>query len=200
MSATPCRAFFAILPVETVRQQLVSLIETLRKAIPSSTIRWTGEEKLHFTLRYFPSLDPAAIPGMIRQLTEGLQRLPPFYLLPEGLGAFPSKENPRILVLNYQAQPRELLQLVSLVGEAASFAGYGQDRPFRPHVTLGRLQEELVIPWDALCVQRIDAMPVREMVLFQSVPAGSGSYYLPLATLPLQASLLGIPPSRERGE
>ena len=184
MSDSHYRAFFAIEPVSPVRQQLVSLMDGLRDHITASSVRWTHPDKLHFTLRYFKHLNSADIPGMIQRIVEGLKHIASFQLSPGWLDAFPSRNNPRILVLHYEDRPAALTELVRLIGEAASFAGYGPDRPFRPHVTLGRLQAEAVIPWNISCATLVEAMPVNEIVLFRSVPASQGSYYLPLARLP----------------
>jgi 2'-5' RNA ligase len=58
------------------------------------------------------------------------------------IGAFPSLEKPRVLWVGVSAGEGELLALGRRVNAAIDAAGFERaDKPFRPHLTLGRVRE-----------------------------------------------------------
>jgi 2'-5' RNA ligase len=80
----------------------------------------------------------------IGQVDEGLRqataRCARFTLPLEGVGAFPSLRRPRVLWLGAEHRP-QLSRLYAAADAALKACGFDpEDRPFRPHVTLGRIR------------------------------------------------------------
>jgi 2'-5' RNA ligase len=93
-------------------------------------------------------------------------------------GAFPSRERPRVLRLEVEAGPElELLQ-DRLETEGAEMGFPPEGRPFRPHITLGRVREGHRLPPGAMdeleSVAHGSAFVADRVVLFESrlTPAG----------------------------
>ena len=69
-------------------------------------------------------------------------------------------------------------------------------RPYRAHLTIGRLRTPERIPLERVTAPEGAAFPVDEVVLFESRISSTGSRYRPLARLPLgQADVLEFAPS-----
>ncbi|MCZ6568748.1 MAG: hypothetical protein O7B23_01130, partial [Deltaproteobacteria bacterium] len=86
-----------------------------------------------------------------------------------------------------QAGGPELARLARKLDAAAARIGVERERrPFRTHLTLGRLRQPAPLALSA--VPCPDAKPffVEEVVLYESRLSPTGACYVPLARLPLQ--------------
>jgi 2'-5' RNA ligase len=141
-------------------------------------VRWVKEDGLHISLKFFGEVtsdrvDP--IEELVQFATRGMK---PIELTPQGGGAFPSRQHPRVLRLEMAAGPDlELLQdRLERGGERIGFPPEG--RPFRPHLTLGRVREGHRLPPRAM--EHIEGLSrgapflAERVVLFESrlTPAG----------------------------
>ena len=144
-------------------------------------VRWVRDDALHLTLKFFGEVtsdrvDP--IEEMVQFATEGLHPLPMTLL---GGGGFPSHRHPRVLRLEIEASPElELLQdRLERGGEEIGFAPEG--RPFRPHLTLGRVREGHRLPAGAMA--HLESLPhgpaflADRVVLFESRLTRGGPAY-----------------------
>jgi 2'-5' RNA ligase len=113
-------------------------------------VRWVREEGLHLTLKFFGEVTSDrvdAIEEMVQFATTGMR---PIEMATQGGGAFPTRQRPRVLRLEVRAGPElELLQdRLERGGERIGFPPEG--RPFRPHITLGRVREGHRLPPGAI--------------------------------------------------
>jgi RNA 2',3'-cyclic 3'-phosphodiesterase len=144
-------------------------------------VRWVRDDGLHISLKFFGEvtsdrLDP--IEEMVQFATKGMRSM---QLVPQGGGAFPSRQHPRVLRLELSSGPDlELLQdRLERGGEQIGFAPEG--RPFRPHITLGRVREGLRLPPGAM--SHLEGLPpgrpftADRIVLFESRLTTEGPVY-----------------------
>ena len=144
-------------------------------------VRWVRDEGLHISLKFFGEVtsdrvDP--IEEMVQFATKGMRAM---QLVPQGGGAFPSRQHPKVLRLELQSgADLELLQdRLERGGEQIGFAPEG--RPFRPHVTLGRVREGLRLPPGAM--NYLEGLPPGQpftadrIVLFESRLTTDGPVY-----------------------
>jgi 2'-5' RNA ligase len=144
-------------------------------------VRWVRDEALHLTLKFFGEVtsdrvDP--IEEMVQFATKGLRPMPMTLL---GGGGFPSRQHPRVLRLEVDAGPDlELLQdRIERGGEEIGFPPEG--RPFRPHLTLGRVREGHRLPPGAM--DQLESLPhgapffADRIVLFESRLTNAGPTY-----------------------
>lgn len=113
-------------------------------------VRWVKDDGLHISLKFFGEVTTDrldAIEELVEFATRGMK---PMELVPQGGGAFPSRSHPKVLRLEVQSGPDlELLQdRMERGGEQIGFAPEG--RPFRPHITLGRVREGQRLPAGAI--------------------------------------------------
>lgn len=196
------RAFIAIEFPKDLQQRLSALVQSLRAA-GLGGIRWVPPENIHLTLKFLGEIQSETLQGFITYLPSLAQAFSPFTLHLQGLGVFPGLRHPRVLWVGVKA-PEALFNLQREVEILAHQLGIPpEDRPFTPHITLGRMRSDFD-PRDQIVletqlrnpVQNFNAsLHVEEVCLFRSDLFPDGARY----TLLLRTPLLGSTRERENG-
>jgi 2'-5' RNA ligase len=135
------RTFIAVELCEAVRRGAASLQDGLRAA--GARLRWVHPDNLHFTLRFLGELPPAQVARAVVATRAAVGTLAPFSLTIGGLGAFPSLERPQVVWVGVTAGAEGLEALALALNAALARERFpAEDRPFRPHLTLGRARDE----------------------------------------------------------
>jgi len=177
------RAFFALeIPAEA-RRVVAGLARELRSEPHGDNVRWVREENLHVTLRFLGDVDAGLVPALVTGAREETRALAPFTL---ALGGF-SWLGSRVAVLDVApAEPLEAL--AAALERAAVAAGLPPERrPFRSHLTLGRVRRRPLPAVTSAVTAVAEPFRVEEMVLFQSRLQRAGAQYTPLERIPLGA-------------
>ena len=185
------RLFVALnLPPE-LRDALHAGTAGLREAAPRE-VTWARAESLHLTLKFLGDAEAerAAVIGEVLGQVAGRHQMPTLRV--GGVGAFPSMERARVVWLGVEPEPRlELLQH-DIEAACATLGFEIEGRPFRPHVTLGRLRAaatDAVLPRLAraaeACVVSGEAL-VSTVDLMESTLMPGGPRHLVRARLPLR--------------
>lgn len=183
------RIFFAIdLPI-AVKEKVGAFIDTLKKKSISKAIRWTVPENLHITLQFLPEVRAEHVTQILDHVRVHRQNMSqPIIIHLESVHLFPSPYRPRVIVLTVTPQ-EALAVLAERIGCGIQAAHYTiEDRPFRAHLTLGRIKQPREVSLRFLSsgvVPEVGPIPVNEVVLFRSEPQREGSLYTPLARLML---------------
>jgi 2'-5' RNA ligase len=124
---------------QSVRTDIWNAASPLRDT--DISVRWTPREQLHITLRFLGEVAAAAVAEVDGRLAEAARDREPFTLSMGGVGAFPSMKRPRVIWLATRpsAPMRELHRSVEVALDKCGFEPEG--RPFRPHITLGRVRQ-----------------------------------------------------------
>jgi 2'-5' RNA ligase len=179
---------FAALPVdEPARAELLRVLRALGDT--GWPVRWTRDDGLHLTLKFFadvPAERLAQVDAVLRGAAAGTDVLS---LQLTELGAFSSRGRPRVLWAGVDGPPAlELLQ--HRIERGAGAIGFpAEARPFRPHVTLGRVREGGRLPragFDGL-ETRLDpvSFTADRLVLYESFLGAGGARHQPRLTLML---------------
>ena len=132
------RSFIALpLPPE-----ITSLLANIERDLQrfGADVRWCGVGSIHLTLKFLGEIDPAVLPGLARALEERVAPRAPFPVDLGGLGGFPNLRSPKVLWCGL-GETEALTRLQADVEEVCRRHGFEPDaRPFRPHLTLGRVQ------------------------------------------------------------
>ncbi len=136
------RAFIAIEIPEEIKRQIASQTAGLRQVVGRS-VRWVMPENTHLTLKFLGDISSTNIDFLAQAVkTEAGQYLP-FEISVDGLGAFPNVRRPRIIWIGLHA-PTDLTRLQHNLETATARLGYVSDeKPFSPHLTIGRIREQL---------------------------------------------------------
>lgn len=132
------RLFIGLSLPELYRDTIRSMTEAVR-ATTSSRVSWTSPENFHLTLKFLGNTDEASLPTIIQALS-GV-RFPSFTMRAGGIHAFPDKGTPRVLWLGIKEGAAACADLAGLLDLALTPAGFNSEqRPFRSHITLGRIK------------------------------------------------------------
>ena len=185
------RAFLAIDPSEVVLDNIQALQNRLKKSIQGA-IRWVRPEGIHLTLKFFGDISAYDVENISETIASKTTTVPPITLEIRGMGAFPDVNRPRVIWLGITGQLAPLLSLQRDLEEVFSKLGFPKEnRPFRAHLTMGRVRVPKGIIGLAPSVEAgrnlmAGNFTVGEITLFQSSLSPQGAIYSKLAAFPLQ--------------
>jgi RNA 2',3'-cyclic 3'-phosphodiesterase len=156
------RLFLALNLDPEVRRRCYAATQALRAAGPD--VRWVDETKLHLTLKFLGEQPESLVPPLSAALDKAASQSRELDLELGAIGAFPNFRRPRIVWLGVAPDPKlELLH--HDVEVACETLGLSVDgRPFRPHVTLGRVEKN-----DGALRQAARGMKIRDVSAVSSV-------------------------------
>jgi 2'-5' RNA ligase len=186
---------FVALPVpEPVRREVRRRVAGLRERLPRA--RWVDPDLLHLTLEFLGEVEAERVKPLAAGLARAFAPFAPLDLRLQGGGTFPPGRPARVAWVGVDAPPA-LAALQAAVGREVAGAGFGgsdggDDRPYRPHVTLARCPS----PWPRAVAERFaiafageigPPFVVSQGVLMESTLSPKGPRYRGLAELPLAA-------------
>jgi 2'-5' RNA ligase len=199
------RAFIAIELPPPLQSAIEKQTARLRQAMGDEPVRWIPAHNLHLTLKFLGNIAASHVDFLEQMLAHTADSHTPFDLQIGGIGSFPNSKQPRVLWAGIHA-PAELAALQKSIEAGAARLGYERDdRPFSPHLTLGRVRQHI----DPANLQRvrsalegiqvggIGAARIDRVHLFQSELRREGSVYTKLFSAPLSVKTLSRanPPS-----
>ena len=142
------RVFIALDIPPGAKAALSETIQQLQLVIPSG-VRWVDPGGIHLTLKFLGNIDSSLVDGILgamRQASQGFGGRR-FRLTLSGMGVFPNARQPRVLWAGAQGDLDSLERLQLLVDQAVCQLGFAPEkRPFRPHLTIGRVQDGVSPP------------------------------------------------------
>lgn len=157
-------------------------------------MRWVSPEKIHLTLKFFGSIEESRIDSIFKSIDEPIRSTLPFSLKVRGVGAFPQLKNPRVVWMGLVEEREALTSLQKQIETQLEKIGFQpEDRPFHPHLTLGRMKssrgkEELAGGMEKHKEEEFGDLRVERVVLFKSDLRPSGPIYTPLGDVKLGGS------------
>lgn len=146
----------------------------------------------HLTVKFLGEVRPDQLPAISAAVAEAVRDRPPFDLLLEGVGAFPSRDHPRVVWVGATRGATEVADVAARIATALVPLGFPRERGrFVPHLTLFRVRS----PGErrraeALLSGAEPAPPTREVrvtevVLKESTLTPRGAIHQTRATFPL---------------
>ena len=183
------RSFLAIeLPKPILRK-----IEEVQGDLKSThaDVRWVNPEKIHLTLKFFGNIEELRIDPIFKSIEEPARNTLPFSIKVSGVGAFPHLKNPRVIWMGL-VDGREVLILFQkqIETQLEKIGFQPEDRPFQPHLTLGRMKssrgkEELAVRMEKHKEEEFGDFQVERLILFKSDLRPTGPIYTPLREIKL---------------
>lgn len=187
------RAFIAISLSEEVHRGLEQVLQDLKTRLPGGAVRWVPARNIHLTIKFLGDVSLASQEMLTTMLRTEAARHPSFEISVGGLGAFPTPRRPRVIWVGVEA-PAELASLQRGVETEMARLGYApEERPFSPHLTLGRVTrnadpgelQRLSNVLDTYKVGFLGVTRVQAIHLFRSDLQTSGAIYTRLYSAPL---------------
>jgi 2'-5' RNA ligase len=132
------RLFLAVQFDQKLRRSLHESTASLRAVAPDAS--WVAEDRLHLTLKFLGEQPETLIPQLTATMDEIGRRHWPVPMRLRGVGAFPNLRRPRVMWVGIEPTPKlELLQH-DVEERCAALGVEVEGKPFRPHLTIGRLR------------------------------------------------------------
>jgi 2'-5' RNA ligase len=190
------RSFVAVDLGQTVKSRLAEIQRQLKASVPSGSVRWVQPDSVHLTLKFLGDVPAERIDEIADALRQACEPLAPALFAVAGAGCFPDLRRPNVVWVGVDDPARRLAALQQAVERALNPLGFPpENRPFNPHLTLGRTQRsapgaDLRAVGErvgALKVGALGRVDVHEIILMRSDLLPGGARYAPLARI----SLLG---------
>lgn len=182
------RLFVAVEVAEPVIESLMRAVDGLKRraahVAPRAKMTWATAERLHVTLSFIGQATEDRAAAVITALGTSLAAAP-FDLVVSGCGVFPDRGRPRVVWAGVVSGRTQLITLQQMVADRLAAVGIEpEQRPYQPHLTLGRVRDAAGLRPAAL-LEGFAAAPfgtshVRAITLFESRLSPKGPTYVPL--------------------
>ncbi|CAN5571543.1 RNA 2',3'-cyclic phosphodiesterase [soil metagenome] len=185
------RTFLAVDINAAIRAKAEAMQKRLAEC--GAEVKWVTPASMHLTLLYLGDVGDSDLADVCKLAKFALRKTDSFRVTFAGLGAFPTPRRPKILWAGLSEGQAEVANLFTVLEVPLSEAGLyrKEDRPYSPHLTLGRVQDEagsdLVAPelpkhadWTA------GTIAVEEVFVMASELKRDGPEYHTLGRVPLR--------------
>ncbi len=142
MPETALRLFVAIEIPPKLKDALIGV--TARLALERwDAVRWVRPEGFHITIKFLGDTPASRVPAIEQAIATLASQQPRFDLTLGGMGFFPSGANANHIYVGLGGDLAALNSLQRASEAAFASLGYAsENKPFKPHITLGRLRKE----------------------------------------------------------
>jgi 2'-5' RNA ligase len=134
------RSFIAVTVPAHSAEKLRAAQDRLRAA--NGSVKWVKPDGLHITLKFLGGVENDRLRAVWGSVTAALDGERQFIMRFRGVGAFPSAGRARVVWAGVAEGAHEMAELASRVERACAGHGFPrEDRPFRAHITLGRVRQ-----------------------------------------------------------
>jgi len=175
------RSFIAVAIPDGIKNQLSGLQSKLKRA--GADVKWTRPDGIHITLRFLGYLKDEEVAKTQEALAATAKNFAPFEVEVKGAGKFPERGRPRVLWVGLSKGEKELETVFARLEQELIARGLGQaDRPFKGHLTLGRVRTGkntniLVEYLDKEGMQSFGSFEAKSICLFRSQLNPQGAIY-----------------------
>ena len=190
------RAFLAVELAPEVRHVLSELIDLLDR-VGVKDLRLAKAEGIHLTVKFLGEVPEPQAEAIAQATAEAVGGVRAFGLELGDPGVFPNLKAARVLWVGLGGDLSSLANVHERAEDALAPLGFDRDtRPFRPHLTLGRLRERAPSTdrrraADALYAATVASgttINVESISLMRSTLTPGGAEYERLALMPLRGS------------
>lgn len=185
------RVFVCIELSESLRSEIASQLSVLRSI--RTEVRWVERRNLHITLKFLGDVSRGRVDTVMEVLEVCAKDARAFTVNVEGIGAFPSVANPRVLWIGVTRGLKEISALASSIDAQLSCEGFTRERrDFSPHLTIGRAKspkntDELNYALSKMQQAYFGEMKVGTITVMESKLYNSGPVYSPLRRICLRS-------------
>jgi 2'-5' RNA ligase len=173
------RAFIAVqLPAEA-KKELGLVADVLAGQVPERSVRWVKPDLMHITLRFLGETAVSKLDTIFQVMDRIANDQTALKLHLHGTGCFPNAKRPRVIWVGLAGQVPELAGFKRGLDSGLVDLGWEmEERPFKPHLTLGRVKDARKLPglsWDVDVKER--EIPVTAVHLIESQLTRKGPIY-----------------------
>jgi 2'-5' RNA ligase len=188
------RIFIALEIPAGIQAAITNSTASLKNALPRTLVRWVAPQNVHLTLKFLGDVSSTAVEHLAETVKIEASSHEMFSISVGGLGAFPTARRARVIWIGLKTPPA-LETLRSGLEAAMTKMGYPpEERPFSPHLTIGRVRQNVSAEdlqsirtsLEATKVGEFGTLLVETVHIFKSDLKPSGSVYTDLFALALK--------------
>jgi 2'-5' RNA ligase len=191
------RAFIAIELSPEIIHRLDQVTQELKGKLVNVPVRWVPAENIHLTLKFLGDVSISNLEMLTKILGSVVSTHHSFEISAGGMGAFPKIHQPRVIWIGLEVPPELLAIQHNLELETARLGYAREERPFSPHLTLGRVSrnatpaeiQKIAKVLETTKVGFLGATRVRTVYIFRSDLSPSGANYTRIFPAPLADSI-----------
>jgi len=178
------RSFIAIGLDSGIKAELEASICKLKGS--GADVKWVRCENIHLTLKFLGNISPDTVEDVKKILDNAGMRFAPFKMTLSGVGAFPGLSHPRVIWVGIGEGADEAKKIYAFLEEGLEKLRFErEERPFSPHLTIGRVRssgkkEALASAVEGLKLRPDISQRVESITFFQSTLTPKGPIYTPL--------------------
>lgn len=175
-------------------EKIISYINKIQEDIKGYRfkVRWVRPGNIHLTLKFLGDIDRSDTEKVGKAIAESAKETVPVSLAVKGIGVFPDIKRPRVVWCGIAGNMDSLTRLHKTLDENLALIGFQKEkRPFKGHLTLGRVKEKINSKrlLDAIkAIGGLESEPfiADQIILFKSELKPAGAVYTKLKTVSLR--------------
>lgn len=174
------RLFIAAPISSEVEKELTGIIARLKDA--GAAVKWVAPSNIHLTLKFLGNSDERLLPELKKSIDVVAQNHSAIESGIAGLGCFPNVNRPRVYWVGLLSGKEKLSALAQDLENETHLLGFEKEnRPFKSHLTLGRVKapqgiQKLNEIVKSLKVRELK-MTIDRIILFKSTLTPRGPIY-----------------------
>jgi 2'-5' RNA ligase len=174
------RLFIALPLPREVEVELDRLLVLLRPKGPD--VKWVPAKNIHLTVRFLSETDEKLVPRIKSAMDETCAGYKPFESVIDQVGGFPNLKKPRVIWVGGSQPIEAAARMAADIDNRMHELRFEKEtRPFKAHLTLGRVREGRPIGVLGSFLETFKLTPIPltmdRLVLFQSTLTPKGSIY-----------------------
>lgn len=155
------RLFISLNIDENNRLIIAEIQQKLREIFKVCLIKWENAGKFHLTLRFLGDVKQEETENLIRDLSGYTFGFDEISIKSTEIGFFPNAKRPRIIYLGFEEQGNNLEPMVDFIDGRLKRYGIYADKPFVPHLTLGRFRKENKKPAYGIDIEKFSEVCIK---------------------------------------
>ncbi|MCX8022747.1 MAG: RNA 2',3'-cyclic phosphodiesterase [Syntrophorhabdaceae bacterium] len=182
------RAFLAIGLPDEIKVYLGKISGHIGKYVEG--VKWVNREGQHITLKFLGEIEEKAVWGIKEALSFIGMKYRPFKASLGSIDGFPDKKRTRVIVIRLENGVDKICDIYNDIENSVGTLGFEkEDRPFTPHITLGRRKTPAPLLEKACIETERLFFDVDSIVLFKSTLRPDGAVYTPLWKMEFKGGL-----------
>ncbi|MDE2222256.1 MAG: RNA 2',3'-cyclic phosphodiesterase [Candidatus Omnitrophica bacterium] len=183
------RGFLAFPISGELKEEFERLLGDLKKT--GADTSWVKPENIHLTLKFLGDIEPEDLKKITAVLTEQASRFSVFASYLTEIDAFPDLHHPKIIWAGLDDSIRTMETIVRVLENELAQCGFSrEERPFKPHLTLGRIRSgshlrNLISAVKQISFRNRIEQQFETIILYQSTLTPQGPVYEALQSFAL---------------
>ena len=138
------RLFIATNLTRSIKKGIEKLLLDLKSSLGARNIRWVKPSGIHLTFKFLGDAPFEQVPEIQKMMDNIAMGYAPFHFSVEGIGCFPNCKRPGVVWIGVEEKTGALQKLQEKIELAMVDLGFPEEgRSFHPHLTLGRIRNQV---------------------------------------------------------